>query len=417
MQIKKFVGKNVVEAMDLVKKDFGNDAVILKTHKIKTGGFLGFFKKDAVEILAALDIHAKEKETQKEKNILNRALVQKGSQAYSKYEQNVKEPARPKRVEFKADQENPVDNFKEIIKKSSQTPESDMGFERENELAKEIEELKGIVSLINKKVSFTEEDKDVKIKYKKYSEELKNIGLSEDTIVEFFDDIQLEIGERDELYKELYRFFKKKSFFKNGFEFEKKINIFIGTTGVGKTTTLAKLASKVVLETDKKIGFLTLDTYRIAAVDQLKTYAEILNSPIEVAYDFEDVENSIERLKNRELIFVDTAGRSHNNKEHMNELKQFIDRISEYDINKFLVISANQSLEDIEKIIKRHEFLDEYSIIITKLDETDRMGIPLEIMNRSKKPISHVTFGQNVPDDLESFSLMKLIKDILKESI
>ena len=158
---------------------------------------------------------------------------------------------------------------------------------------------------------------------------------------------------------------------------------------------------------------MTLDTYRISAVEQLRTYAEILNCPIEVAYDKEDVTEAIKRLESRDVVFIDTAGRSHKNKGHMKELEEILNSIIEKEV--FLVISANFNKDDIKDILCVYSFISEYNIIITKMDETSREGLVFDIMNESKQPIAYTTYGQNVPDDIEMFDLTKFINEFSRE--
>ncbi|SHJ43721.1 flagellar biosynthesis protein FlhF [Tepidibacter formicigenes] len=383
MQIKKFIADNAQEAIKNAKNELGDNAVILHTKKIKTGGVFGLFKKEKVEVLAALE----------KQQLSNKSIDLEEQNLDNKY---------IKKIEFKTQVKNKIDKI-----------------ERENEevnaLNKEIQELKKMIRKINNKVDINfNSEESIKIKFKNYYKKLKRKGLSDELIENILcniESVEMDDGEF-KVYVEKYLLDKFKIYNFDNFNFNKKVNIFIGTTGVGKTTTLAKLASEVVLKKNKKVGFLTLDTYRISAVDQLKTYADILNAPIEVAYDINDVSYCIEKLKNRDLIFVDTAGRSHKNKKHMKELKVFLDCFEDKEI--FLVLSANWNIDDIKNIINEYSFLKDYKIIVTKLDETDRIGIVLDILNSSNKPIAYTTFGQNVPDDIEKFDIKKVVNEVLR---
>ena len=158
---------------------------------------------------------------------------------------------------------------------------------------------------------------------------------------------------------------------------------------------------------------MTLDTYRISAVEQLRTYAEILNCPIEVAYDKDDVSEAVKRLESRDSVFIDTAGRSHRNKIHMKELEEILGSIEEKEV--FLVLSANFNKEDIKDILEAYSFIDEFSVIITKMDETSREGLVFDIIDEANKPISYITYGQNVPDDIEVFDFNKFVNEFLRE--
>lgn len=383
MQIRKFIGDNIQDAMEKAKKELGENAIILHTKKVKKGGIFGFFKKEKIEVLAAL-----EKEEVQHKSI------------------NFKEKILDNNIKEEIPEINKAKEHAEKIK--SDEYEAKL-------LDNEIQELKKMIVKLNNKVdiNFSNED-HVKNKFKNYYNKLKTKGLSEELIEDILSQIEsVDLDEKEfDMHIEKYLLDKFKIINSYNFEFTKKINIFVGATGVGKTTTLAKMASEEVLKADKKVGFLTLDTYRISAVEQLKTYGDILNSPVEVAYDLDDVDNSIDRLKNRDLIFVDTAGRSYKNKKQMEELKEFLNYFEEKDV--FLTLSANWDTNDIKDILETYRFLDEYKIIVTKLDETNRIGVILDILYRSNKIVTHTTFGQNVPDDIEKFDIKKLVNEVLR---
>ncbi|CAH2214005.1 flagellar biosynthesis protein FlhF [Tepidibacter aestuarii] len=381
MQIKKFVADNAQEAIKKVRDELGDDAVIIHTKKIKTKGMFGISSKEKVEVLAAL-----------EKEIVDNKIHTSQQEQSETINKNIEMFNKPKK-EYTKDSYNRQQDVTEINK--------------------QIQELKNMMMKINNKVDINLNNNFNKDNYKKNYDLLESIGLSKALIEDILSSIEDKHFEDDDFIKYTKRYFIEK-FKKDGYksvDFDGKINIFVGTTGVGKTTTLAKLASNQVLKNDKKVGFLTLDTYRISAVDQLKIYADILNAPLEVAYDLDDVSYSTQRLKNRDVIFVDTAGRSHKNKEHMEELKQFINCFEQKNI--FLVLNANWHIQDIKEIIEKYSFLDDYKIIITKTDETSRVGVILDILYNFGKEIKYITYGQNVPDDIEEFDIEKIVDDIL----
>ena len=194
---------------------------------------------------------------------------------------------------------------------------------------------------------------------------------------------------------------------------ETKVIALVGPTGVGKTTTLAKLAADFALQQNKKVGLVTADTYRIAAVDQLKTYSQIIDIPLQVAFSPQELETTIENYESDyDLILVDTAGRSQNNDLHISELKGFIKKDIIDQI--FLVLSATTKTEDMKKIIEVYNQLDFDKLIISKLDETNSLGVVFEALARAQKPISYVTVGQDVPEDIEVAENQKLIDDIIE---
>ena len=187
---------------------------------------------------------------------------------------------------------------------------------------------------------------------------------------------------------------------------------FIGPTGVGKTTTIAKLSSLFILGLNKKVGLITADTYRIAAVEQLKTYGEILGAPVMTAYNKADVSAAVKKLsKDCEIIIIDTAGRSHKHKENVDELRQMLDAAPKS--VKYLVLSTTTKCEDILSIIDLYANITDFHVIFTKLDETNCLGAILNACYVSGKKVSYVTTGQNVPDDIEVMQPEKIARALL----
>jgi len=180
-------------------------------------------------------------------------------------------------------------------------------------------------------------------------------------------------------------------------EKSKKI-LFIGPTGVGKTTTIAKIASNLILNEGKNIMLVTADIFRIAAVDQLKTYGEILGVPVKVVNNIFDLHKLQPELEKYDAVLIDTAGRSHKDEKRINELKTFI-KYANCD-ETYLCLSATTKSEDLKEVIKRYEFAGDYKLIFTKLDETDNYSSILNAVYYSGRPISYFTNGQIVPDDI-----------------
>jgi flagellar biosynthesis protein FlhF len=179
-----------------------------------------------------------------------------------------------------------------------------------------------------------------------------------------------------------------------------KVLAFVGPTGVGKTTTLAKLAARFSLVERRKVALITADTYRIAATEQLRTYGRIMGIPVEVADSAEDVGNLLAKYKNSDLVLLDTAGRSPSSDEQLEELKRFIARSQADEIH--LVLSATTKYFDMIRIIERFGAAVPINrMIFTKLDETRYYGAFLNLMNNFQIPLSFYATGQNVPDDLE----------------
>lgn len=193
-----------------------------------------------------------------------------------------------------------------------------------------------------------------------------------------------------------------------------KVVFFIGPTGVGKTTTIAKIASKFKLEEDRNVALLTADTYRIAATDQLKNYADILGIPMSIVYSPMDIAKEIEKYKSYDVVFVDTAGFSHKNDEQRGDMALLIDKLpDEYDKDVYLVLSATTKYKDLKDIVDTYKTFGKFDLIFTKLDETSAYGNIYNIRQYTGANVSYVTTGQNVPNDIDEIDTQKLVKNLL----
>ncbi|AWI36677.1 flagellar biosynthesis protein FlhF [Bacillus safensis] len=191
-----------------------------------------------------------------------------------------------------------------------------------------------------------------------------------------------------------------------------KYIVLFGSTGAGKTTTIAKLAAKTAIQQQKKIAFITTDTYRIAAIEQLKTYAELLNAPLEVCYSREDFVKAQETFKEYDHIFIDTAGRNFKEEAYIKELTDIIP--FDESIQSFLVMSATSKYQDMKAMVKRFEHVPINQFIFTKVDETDTMGTIFQIIADSQIKLGFLTNGQNVPEDILEGSPLELTRMVLQ---
>ncbi|MBQ6735837.1 MAG: 50S ribosome-binding GTPase, partial [Lachnospiraceae bacterium] len=193
-----------------------------------------------------------------------------------------------------------------------------------------------------------------------------------------------------------------------------RAEIFIGPTGVGKTTTIAKLASKLHLQEKKKVALLTIDTYRIAAAEQLRTYASIMETPFRVIYSVEEMKQAIDDFRDYDYLMVDTAGHSLHNEEQKENIAQFIRAIAEeMDCDNYLVLSATTKYRDLTEIADTYATMVDYRLIFTKMDETHATGNLYNIRMHTGAPMSYITNGQDVPDDIEVFNAQKIVKGLL----
>ncbi|HUU83364.1 MAG TPA: flagellar biosynthesis protein FlhF [Phycisphaerae bacterium] len=188
----------------------------------------------------------------------------------------------------------------------------------------------------------------------------------------------------------------------------------VGPTGVGKTTTIAKLAANSHLRQHRKVGMITVDTYRIAAVEQLRTYAQIIDVPLEVVLTPTQLRAALERLADRDLIFIDTAGRSQNDVLRMNELRCYLEQAKPHEVH--LVLASTASQQVVDQVLERFGDLGVNRVIFTKLDEAIGFGVILTSLQTAGAQLSYVTTGQDVPDDIEVGQATRVAELILGES-
>ncbi len=185
----------------------------------------------------------------------------------------------------------------------------------------------------------------------------------------------------------------------------------VGPTGVGKTTTLAKLAARYALVDKKSVGMVTADTYRIAAVEQLHTYADIMGVPLEVAFHPGQLSLALRKFQDRDVILLDTAGRSQRNQNQMEELVEFLE--SAEPAETLLVLSATTKPKDLVDCLYRFSVTKYTGLVFTKLDETTTFGVIHNAAHHTGLPVVYVTDGQNVPDDIEQGDPKRLAEMVL----
>ena len=201
----------------------------------------------------------------------------------------------------------------------------------------------------------------------------------------------------------------------------KTVVFFLGPTGVGKTTTIAKLASEFKLNRGIQVAMITADTYRIAAVEQLNTYAGILDVPVSVIFSPDELIDAINKYSEYDLILVDTAGRSHRNAEQLSEVKQLITATQEaglgVNIEKYLVLSATTKYKDLLNITEAYKDIDNFRLLFNKLDETNAYGNILNIRVHTGAPLSYVTSGQAVPEDISVVNVQEMAKCLISGEV
>ena len=399
MIIKKFQGNTEEEAILAAKEEMGSNAIVMNICTTKQKGIFGMFRKDMVEVTAALeekeDLLQKEKDLQKEEAAEKKQVLQEPKQEEEKDNQINKKPKEDAAFEKR------LVNIQSMLENHMKRQEP---IKEEKEKAVEQEERENLpfLRLVYKHLI----DNDVQEMYvnqifTEVERGLKKEASLESVLAAVYQKIILKLGEPDPIV------------YKEG---QKKVVFFVGPTGVGKTTTIAKLVSEMKLKHRAKIALMTADTYRISAVEQLRTYASILDIPLKIVYSESDLTQGLEELKEYDMIFIDTAGRSHKNKEQCAELFDLIASMEQnknYEMEISLVLSVTTKYKDLVKICEKYSQLGKYRIIFTKLDETSSVGNILNIAILTHGTLSYTASGQNVPDDISVINVQNIAKRLL----
>ena len=364
MRLKTYTVNNMTQVIPMIKRDLGEDALILNTKKVKTGGFLGFFKQEKLEVIAAVETKSSE----------------------------------PKRSIEPIKTESQPSEMEETSADSESENSPIMKDENLDELMNELKSLKQFMFQVIDEDQLPEA-------LKALNKKLNAQGITEEVQSEIVGKLMLVLEQHPNYTQDKLHALARKEIIKliNAHKkrpSRKKVDIicFIGPTGVGKTTTIAKIAADYLLSEEKKVGLITSDTYRIAAVEQLKTYAGILNIPIRVVESSADLTVAMDDLSDCDIILMDTAGRNYQQKQYIDDLQQMLPEKKKIQIN--LVLSLTSKYEDMKKIIDNFQTIAMDQLILTKKDETSSSGAILNLIYHYSIPIRYIANGQNVPDDI-----------------
>lgn len=380
MQVKVFESADIASGLKMVKDELGPDALILSTKTVRSGK-LGLLGKSTFEITAAIDSDWPD----------NNETVAVASGTYDR-SLRIKETSSPK----------------ENNETKSGTQEK---------LQSEVDELKGMIKNLGKEVTRMNSRQNSHhhqppatgdASTDSLEQRILDLGISRDTaktITDYakdsltFDELSDPFVQQkyvadtiEELLHVSSNLFQNK---KDGFQHRLAL---IGPTGVGKTTSLAKIAANYLSQHSSSVAFITIDTYRIAAVEQLKVYGDIMNLSVEVAITPEQFERALLKFRDKDLILIDTAGRSPQDKLCIDELATFFR--TDLAIEKHLVLSATTRESEIYEAVDRFSVLGIDHTIITKLDECTSLGLLLDLQIRKPIPYSFITNGQRVPEDI-----------------
>lgn len=373
MKIKKYLAKDFQSALQMAKSELGQDAIILNSRYVKGKGFFGLFASSRVEITVAADDELKVVRD-KLRHLNERDLVQGNLWSFESKTQAPQLPQAP----------------------------------RQDVIVKEMHEVKSLVSELQSKLMEMEKVKANSDIVRSIYEMLTSNNIDREIAKKISSSVESRLPEdlrhdndwaETVILRTLQEYFPEIRPIDLEGRSRAKVVMLLGPTGVGKTTTIAKLAANFTFVQSRRVALITLDTYRISAAEQLRTFADIIGIPITVVFTVSELAEAIDAYRNLDLIFVDTAGRSPFNNEHMLELQEFVS-VAGVD-EKILVLSVTTSMNDMLTIVDRFATIGVDKLIFTKLDETMTYGQIVSISHKTRKPVAYFTTGQNVPEDIE----------------
>lgn len=435
MKLQKFEAPSMKEALEKIKAELGPDAFILSTKQITKKGPLGIGDRKFLQVTAAIEedavapaapSQAKPAETPVAAGGLD---IKIGEEDWAAA---MKEPPSGETYtptgKTKTAEPPPKEGFDALFndaaRKSSRASRKSGKDDGGKPLRKELDEIKAMVSdLQQAKPDMTPLQRELgELKSLLYNvirsqapilgkslspelltwfQRLKNTGMEESVAAKLIQITESKLAEKDQSNgKKIGKFLEnavKQSIEAGQSSKLSGVVALVGPTGVGKTTTLAKLAAHAKLHHGADVALITLDTYRIAAVEQLKTYAKIMEIPVQVALNLNELRGAIKFHGDKDLILIDTAGHSQKDQASMATLQEFLK--NQEDIDVHLVLSATTKSTDLTDIVNKFEPLGPEHLIFTKLDETSAYGPLFNQIIRTRKPVSYLTVGQSVPED------------------
>ncbi|CAH1203222.1 Signal recognition particle receptor FtsY [Paenibacillus allorhizoplanae] len=431
MRVKRYVVDSMPDALQKIRTDLGKDAVILNTKEIRTGGFLGMFGKKKIEVIAAIDAaNAKPVPTPQ------RVAPQMTPQS------KVNSQVAPIKTNFQSDFPDVPDVLAPVAMKSepvavSAVPQTERVMNPAGHQAyspssvhsaakasikddQVMDELKQMKEMMKKLTQVTDGDK-LPEPLQKLEQRLYDHEVNPTLVRQIMDEVMADFQLADEPVTEetAHQLVRSKlggilqTDHSKHISTQTRVVHFVGPTGVGKTTTIAKLAAEQVLKYHRKVGFITSDTYRIAAIEQLKTYATILNVPLEVVFSPQDLTKAFQNLAECDIIFMDTAGRNFRNEMYVSELNSLLK--TQGNSETILVLSLTTKYRDLRAITNNFSKFKLDKVLFTKMDETDSYGAILNVVHEFSLKLSYVTTGQSVPDDIAEMNEWQIIDLLLEE--
>ena len=382
MQVKRYRAENMKQAMDAAIRELGSDAVMLTHSKVRRKGLKNLFRKPVIEVQFAYDP-------------ANIPSVRKLNAAYTQYDSAEKPNKEYKNKPATASSEQ----FEQLDKRMNSFESMLTDFiDKFSYVKRDItyDYPEDVQTLLGKLIE-EQVREELAHSFAKQTEQLlkQQPGASATEVIEH---LMLEqIGRPEPILHK---------------KFTQKVILVLGPTGVGKTTTIVKLAADFAVKQKKNVGIINTDTYRIGAQEQLQTYADILGVPLQVVYHPHELDGAMENMSDRDIIFVDTAGKRPGDEQHKEDLLDIVSIIKPEDI--LLCLAATTSFSSIKEMVDTYGFVDDYRVMITKLDETKYRGTILNISWYTQKPLAYVTTGQDVPDDIEIADVEALVRQIIR---
>ncbi len=412
MQVKRFEGADIQEVLRLVKYEMGPDAVILSTRHIKRGkGAFGMFGRPAVEVTAAID---REETTMTDvrpaEEVAQPAEVPAALRPWESAQlTSVLDP-------LQQDMDQIKETLQQLATKERLSPQMNYsGLERELTVVKKMVE-----HLVQKQPDL--QSPLFETPMMPYYQRFLASGLEESLARRLVERVQNSINKENLTQERYLRGYVASTLMKaipvtgalRLVSNDQTVLAFVGPTGVGKTTTIAKLAAHFALGEKKKVALITLDTYRIAAVEQLRIFAKIIRLPVTVVLTKAELDQALQQHKDKDLVLIDTAGRSQRDELQMAELISFFTEPTNVAVH--LVLSATAGPLNLQETVERFKPLNPASLLFTKLDESNAHGMVLGLALREQIPLSYFTTGQRVPEDIEVATPERLIDLILNVS-
>ena len=441
MLVKTFQAASMPEALRMVKAELGPDAMILSTKKERTGGFLGFFSKQVYRVTAAIDPVRKPAPPQAPP-IVYREAAPRERTAREEMESSMLAPLARELKDLREKVESLTRREEESRAEAKPADgeaadeQQESGINLKNIPRSDLEEIKKLLlATLAKSQAGGATDvqwptiseggglegqsgADLLPEDSPLSRELASTGVSTELIRKIVDTLntlplqsgnQTVKGRLGETLGRLIKFAGTLKLKKNS----PRIIALVGPTGVGKTTTTAKLAAMYALNRGNKVALITMDIFRVGAVEQLKTYSRIMGIPLEVASTPKELEKAVEKHAACDLIFIDTAGRSHKDKEKLDEMKNFLE--DKIPMEVYLCLSATTKDRELEEILKRFKIFQISKVVFTKIDECESFGNMVNLLMKDNLQIAYFTTGQRVPEDIEIATPAKLADMIFRE--